>query len=474
MLEDELKFDADDAFAIPPLPGLTPKPPKTLTATYYDTDDLRLARAGASLRHRVGDELPWTVKLPTDTPGVRHEISRMGKPGRPPAVLVWLVASLTLGAPLRAVTVLRTERTRYDLLDAEGRALAEIADDRVTAGETAFREIEIEYLRGTRKELSFVERELVGAGARLGLHPSKVVRALGHRAQSPPKRVLPKKVSKNASAAETVCAAVRSGVHRVMQHDPLVRLGEPLPDGDTAVHQMRVGCRRLRSDLRTFRDVLDPEWTRKLRSELGWLAELLGAARDAEVLRDRLAATATSDPLAPMPASDLRRIDAQLASRQAQALSALRAGMRTNRYLALLESLTEATRSIPLTRRARRPLVLPLAGKLLINGCRLTADAPDGQWHEVRILAKRARYAAEAVGGRRNRLAKSLAELQELLGEHQDAAVAAEVWLSFAAESDLAVTAGRLYERERAAIRRVRADFPALWESIRFPTQQVE
>jgi hypothetical protein len=37
-------------------------PPQRLSATYFDTDDLWLARWGASLRRRSGEG--WTVKLP--------------------------------------------------------------------------------------------------------------------------------------------------------------------------------------------------------------------------------------------------------------------------------------------------------------------------------------------------------------------------------------------------------------------------
>ncbi len=103
----------------------------------------------------------------------------------------------------------------------------------------------------------------------------------------------------------------------------------------------------------------------------------------------------------------------------------------------------------------------------------LDPNAPDDNWHEVRIHAKRTRYAVEAVagvlGGEAAAFARALTDVQDLLGEHQDAAVAAETWLSIA-NSDpddhaLAVTAGRLCERERATVRGVRAAFPAAWKA---------
>jgi CHAD domain-containing protein len=101
----------------------------------------------------------------------------------------------------------------------------------------------------------------------------------------------------------------------------------------------------------------------------------------------------------------------------------------------------------------------------------LLQDGPDEEWHAVRIQGKRARYATDAVaavvGGGAAALAAALGKVQNLLGEHQDAAVAAETWLEIA-KSDpddhaLAVTAGRLYERERAAVRQARAGFPDAW-----------
>jgi CHAD domain-containing protein len=107
----------------------------------------------------------------------------------------------------------------------------------------------------------------------------------------------------------------------------------------------------------------------------------------------------------------------------------------------------------------------------------LDLTAPDDDWHAVRVNGKRARYAADAVadviGGSAPALAKALGAVQNLLGEHQDAAVAAETWLAIAlADPDdhtLAVTAGRLYERERTAVRAARDAFPQAWQAASQP-----
>jgi CHAD domain-containing protein len=498
MLEEERKYEVEPRFAVPDLTGCVPDggqvvalPPATLRATYYDTVDRRLARAGASLRYRRGDPLPWTVKLATDVAGIRHEISRAGVPGAVPTELLELVTAHTRSSPLEPAAVLRTTRRVYELRDRDGRLLAELDDDTVAVldGQRVrlkFREIEVERRDGGRKVLDRVDEVLRAAGANdNGRFVPKHLRALGTLGVpelTPPAPAL----SRKASAGDVVVRAVRADIARMFTYDPLVRLREPLPDGDTAVHQMRVGVRRLRTDLRTFRPLLDPSWANGLRAELAWLADALGAARDAEVLRAHLRRTAAADPLAALDDAALARLDADLAARHEEALNSLDKALRGERYQVLLDHLVAAAAAPRLlASRAGAPAreILPrlvakpwrqLAyGSDGVSGAgELDPLAPDEEWHEVRIRAKRARYATEAVadvlGGTAAELAKAVADVQGLLGDHQDAAVAAQTWLAIAhADPDdhaLAVTAGRLYERERAAVRRARAKFPSAWE----------
>ncbi|GIG86474.1 CYTH and CHAD domain-containing protein [Plantactinospora endophytica] len=496
MLEEERKYDVDPDFTLPELSGVLPDgvrvvelPPVTLTATYFDTTDLRLARAGVSLRHRKGDELPWTVKLPADSPGVRHEISRPGRPKNAPAELVALVTAYSRNVELRPAVVVRTVRRAYELRDDTDRVLAELADDAVQVRDgkqvrSTFREIEVERKDGGRDLLDTVESALTGAGARAGDFTPKHVRALGPAAGAPPELVPPGTLPERPSAGDVVTFAVRRSVGRLLAHDPLVRLRAPVGDDDTAVHQMRVGCRRLRSDLRTFGPLVRRAWAQPLRDELKWLAGVLGQARDAEVLRARLARTAATDPLSPLDSAAVDRIDRVLAARHSAALEAVDEALSSTRYHALVEALVDAARTPQLTARAGGPAdeVLPRLvarpwhrltdGDDEVDGAAdLDPYAPDERWHAVRINGKRARYAVDAVagvlGGDAAKLAKALAKVQDLLGEHQDAAVAAETWLSIAAQdpSDhaVAVAAGRLVERERAAVRTVRAAFPDAW-----------
>ena len=81
--EREIKLAAPEGFRFPRLEscvdGLTISalPRQSLTATYYDTLDLRLARWGLTVRYRAGDNTGWTVKLPEGEGGpalVRREL----------------------------------------------------------------------------------------------------------------------------------------------------------------------------------------------------------------------------------------------------------------------------------------------------------------------------------------------------------------------------------------------------------------
>lgn len=493
-VEEELKLAVDAGFVLPDLTdpergivAVRPQPDLRLRATYHDTDDLMLAREGITLRHRTGDGPDrWTLKLPVAAaaPGVREEHDVEGPDGVVPAELDDLLTAWRRGRPLRPVAVLATERRVLLLEGAAGETLAEVVDDEVSVldGDRVterFREVEVERREAEPGVLSGVALVLAAAGAVAGEFVPKVVRALGPRATTPGDLPQPPPVTADLPAADAVVAALRSSAARLVGNDVGVRRQAP-----DAVHQMRVACRRLRSDLRTFSPLLAGRWARPLRDELSWLADELGAARDLEVLRARIRRTAVADPLAPVEPADVDRVDRLLAAREEDALRRAVAALRTQRYLTLLEALLGAARE-PRTddsaeqpsRAALPPLVDAAWGDLARSADRLTATDPDDAWHRARILAKRARYAAEAVepalGAPARSRARAAKEVQEVLGEHQDAAIAATTVLALAGTARgrdvrlLAVTCGRLAERERGLVRASRAAFPAVWAAVR-------
>jgi CHAD domain-containing protein len=242
------------------------------------------------------------------------------------------------------------------------------------------------------------------------------------------------------------------------------------------VHQARVGTRRLRSHLRTFRPLLDRTWADGLRDELGWLAGELGAVRDGEVLHERLEASITA-----LPAEDVRpamSLSERLVADVAAARTRLLKAMSTQRYFDLLERLVDAASRPVLTEAAAEPAdhaLLAVARKpwrALRRGVHELGDHPaDEQLHEVRILAKRARYAAEAVapalGPDATGFAKLATALQDVLGEHQDS-ITMQNWLRAAATGRRrAFAAGELCALEVERARAARGRWPAAWRNLK-------
>src|ERR1700749_5294518 len=92
--EIELKYEADPDTVLPPLEDLPrvaseagPDEQK-LEAEYYDTEDLRLLRAGVTLRRRRGGtDSGWHLKLPAGPQtrrGIRLPPGRGGRHRAPP------------------------------------------------------------------------------------------------------------------------------------------------------------------------------------------------------------------------------------------------------------------------------------------------------------------------------------------------------------------------------------------------------
>ena len=95
-------------------------------------------------------------------------------------------------------------------------------------------------------------------------------------------------------------------------------------------------------------------------------------------------------------------------------------------------------------------------------------EAPaDEELHQVRKKGKRARYAAELAG--RKELVKRAKKLQDVLGEHQDAVVAAARLRELATEAapEQALVAGRLVEREEERRTAARSAWPKAWKRLR-------
>ena len=190
MIERELKFELPTEAAVPELAGTGPVAHQeflgedVLAATYYDTEDQRLAAAKITLRRRSGGaDAGWHLKLPTDD-GHRQELhAPMSE--EVPAELADRVSDVTGGEPLLPVARIDTTRSTFELRDDGRRLLATLADDQVV-GElpqrsvvVRWRELEIELDADADEALlETLAGALRDAGVTSSPWPSKLKRLL--------------------------------------------------------------------------------------------------------------------------------------------------------------------------------------------------------------------------------------------------------------------------------------------------------
>ncbi|MGA9873800.1 MAG: CYTH and CHAD domain-containing protein [Rhodococcus sp. (in: high G+C Gram-positive bacteria)] len=460
--EREDKFDVDRGVVLPSLDQVVPEGGSAevsevqLVSSYYDTDDLDLLRRGITLRRRRGDtDTGWHAKVPADK--ARTEIRLplgAGEDSVVPAELAEVLVGAALGKALTPVATLTSLRRIHALIDRDGTVVAELADDTVTvdlagADGHGWREFEVELgPAGSEAVLKQVGKVLKSAGATHSEHPSKLHRAL--RSSDVPVHV---------GAVGVVADYLESQTQAIFAGDVYLRRGmDP-------IHSTRVAIRRYRSTLRVFADVFDDHRATLLETELSWYAGLLGEVRDRQVQRARFAESLNVLPehlvLGPVAA----RIENDLLAEQIRYREVVAKEIDGDRYRALLADLAAWSREIPLADAASTITGDDLdklargAGKKVAKRIASAIDSGDDETlHRARKAGKRARYAAELVKpivGKKESKARieRFKNVQEILGEHQDAVVAAQTILELGRKAGVTAgengfTFGLLYAQE--------------------------
>lgn len=472
-LEREIKLRVEPGFALPRLPGRRLHP-RVFTSTYYDTTEYRLAQSGITLRYRHEDRAgAWQLKLPED--GARREIEVPGGRSTPPDALSTLLFALLRGHALKPIAKLRTRRTGIEVRGHEG-PVAEVVVDAVSVvnGQGTLRrftEAEIEQAGGDDEALRQIEKMLRKAGAEKGDPRPKVFQALNLAWPD-----LRPAVSPHDPPVVHLRALLQAQVAQILTHDPGVRLGTHAED----VHQMRVATRRLRAVLRAARPMLAADWSETLRSELAWLGSALGRVRDLDVLLGHLRQERENLP-APERRTCARWLDA-FAQERAARHRALVQELESERYLDLLARI-ELTAASPVVTDAAVRLadIAAAAFKQLSRALRARSGSlSDDRLHRIRIIGKRARYAAElaeaTIGKAAARYIRRLRRLQDLLGEHHDALVAEQRLRELLAQTSrprAAFALGRLIERQCERRRAVRVALPKVWAKVEKRGRQI-
>jgi CHAD domain-containing protein len=255
----------------------------------------------------------------------------------------------------------------------------------------------------------------------------------------------------------------------ILAHDPGVRIGGDSED----VHQLRVAVRRSRAVLRAARPLLDRSATEPVRDELQWLGDLLGPVRDLDVLLEDL-----EERVAALPQEDqfaAKRIVQALATERDLARARLLEGLESERYFGLLDRLARLAAEPPASEKEKPLEKLAARQFKRVRRCvdELDDEPTDAQLHRVRVLAKRARYSAElaetTVGKPATRFIDRAKDLQDVIGEHQDAVVASrriQDTLASVRGNRVSFAAGRLVEAQEERRLQAREAFPAAWKKL--------
>ncbi len=208
-----------------------------------------------------------------------------------------------------------------------------------------------------------------------------------------------------------------------------------------AVHQMRVGLRRLRAALSLFKSAFRPAEVAQLKLELAWLTEQLGPARDYQVLlglheRRNTHSSSTDEGQQELGSELTRRRDDALAAagevatsaRTRHLIAATAVGLISHADSTSDETSRHAPFNVPVLRLARKALKRRTR-RILKQIASLPRLSPTER-HALRIRVKKLRYATEFFASlfphtrhARRRFTARLAALQDVLGQLTDLAV---------------------------------------------------
>ncbi len=270
--------------------------------------------------------------------------------------------------------------------------------------------------------------------------------------------------------SDLVGAYVTEQLTVIIESPGLLRAREPV------IHPTRVAVRRLRSTLRVFGDLFDVARAGHLEDELVWWAGLLGVVRDLDILDKRL-----EDALAALPSelvvgpvsSALQR---ELGARRRAGWDEIESTLDSDRFHALMGTLHGWRADIPFTSAAEAPADrvahyvkkankkvrkrLAAAGRAYAAGDPGAGDLA----HGARKAGKRHRYAAELAeplwGKKASKIVARRKDLQDVLGNHQDAVVSEAFLRDFGIRAGTrrdhnGFTYGILFAQERAELARL-------------------
>lgn len=451
-VELKLEFLAADAARIATHPALAasvaPPEEQNLLSTYFDTPDCALHEAGVYLRIRESggryvqtikaaasktallERLEWEQEVPSNVPDLAGAKGTALEPLLTPEIR----------ASLQPMFETRIRRRIYQV--ARDDSEIEVAIDQ---GEINTRdcsrpicELELELKRGEKKELFRLARLLAEkVPFRLEVK-TKAERGYELLRGGPveAEKAAEIDIGPALTSGEAFRIIALSCLRQIVANEPATCAGRA-----EALHQMRIGLRRLRAAIAIFADVVGDEDLDKIKAELSWITRKLGPARDLDVFAtDVLAPLRQKHPEHAAIAAAHRDFEERRVSAYATASGAIQSERFRTAMFDLAEWIEcgrwaeegaeqEARRARPVADHAEEKLVR-LRKRIKRKGAELR-DLSVAQRHRLRIRAKRLRYATEffaytfpgeARAKRRLDSLSALKDLQDALGGLNDLA----------------------------------------------------
>ncbi|MFC3071324.1 CYTH and CHAD domain-containing protein [Phenylobacterium soli] len=428
---------------------------RELISVYFDTPDLALQKAGVSLRVRESKgRRVLTMKRGVGLSREEYEAPLEGD--QAPTELAPLREILTDGDAAALKPAFNVRVNRRQRLVRYGDSEIELALDQgeVTGGRRAspISEVELELKAGRPEALFELARELSRAAPLYLSFDTKSTRGQALVADQPVVARRKEKVvlGHDCSVGEAFQANARNALAHIAANAQVLREA-PTPG---AVHQLRVAARRLRSALATFRPVVEDAGYQSVKDELRWLAKAFDQARNLDVFAAEVLEPAQrmANPPAGLPALgeavEAAREEARKAACETAAGERFRALMID--AVAWVET-GDWTRGEAAAEPARDYAARVLAKRLrkLVKRGKSLEARDDAARHEVRIEAKKLRYAAEGFASlfsekKADRFVGRLKTLQDDLGVLNDIATAETLLAGLDLTPEAAFAAGEL------------------------------
>jgi CHAD domain-containing protein len=249
-------------------------------------------------------------------------------------------------------------------------------------------------------------------------------------------KATPLELDPDIPVGEPFRTVARNCLHQILANEPGVRGGDA-----EALHQMRIGLRRLRTAIVGFAKLFTETEQERIKAELKWATNQLGPARDLDVLAaDVLKHLSENDA----GEKEFAEVSRDFTARRAEAYARAGGFLRSDRFRKCLLDVTEWIETGPWTNSAaasadtERPVeehaaaILAKRRKQVRKRGRHLSELSARARHELRISAKKLRYMTEFFAGvfpgqknakRREAALTSLKQLQENLGRLNDIAL---------------------------------------------------